>query len=186
MIAILLSFSSPSVGKKTSAASLTFFFTYMLTFGASINCIPWVYVPEILPLHVRAKGSAVGVSANMLWNFFVVMMTPVITSALPWQWPLVFMALNIVFIPLVYFCYPETARLTLEEMDLLFKPGENTLSEGQKKLGRSTAVVRSLNRNEPWRRRKSSYAAGPDSNIDEKSGSGGIHGTHAEPVEDLI
>lgn len=36
-----------------------------------MNCIPWVYVPEILPLHVRAKGSAVGISANWLWNFFV-------------------------------------------------------------------------------------------------------------------
>ena len=73
MIAILLSFSSSSVGKQTSAASITFFFTYMLIFGASVNCIPWVYVPEILPLHVRAKGSAVGISANALWNFFVVM-----------------------------------------------------------------------------------------------------------------
>jgi hypothetical protein len=43
----------------------------MLSFGATMNCIPWVYVPEILPLHVRAKGSAVGISANWLWNFFV-------------------------------------------------------------------------------------------------------------------
>lgn len=45
----------------------------MLSFGATMNCIPWVYVPEILPLHVRAKGTAVGISANWLWNFFVVM-----------------------------------------------------------------------------------------------------------------
>ena len=30
-----------------------------------------VYVPEILPLHVRAKGTAVGISSNWLWNFFV-------------------------------------------------------------------------------------------------------------------
>lgn len=24
--------------------------------SASVNCIPWVYVPEILPLQARAKG----------------------------------------------------------------------------------------------------------------------------------
>lgn len=42
---------------------------YMLFFGATANCIPWVYVPEILPLHVRAKGTAIGISANWLWNF---------------------------------------------------------------------------------------------------------------------
>lgn len=39
----------------------------MLIFGASVNCIPWVYVPEILPLHARAKGTAIGISSNWLW-----------------------------------------------------------------------------------------------------------------------
>lgn len=155
MIAILLSFNGTSVGHDTSSASITFFFTYMLIFGASVNCIPWVYVPEILPLHVRSKGAAIGTSANALWNFFVVMITPIITSALPWQWPFVFMALNLAFIPLVYFCYPETANLTLEEMDLLFTPGQDDLGVSTKKLGRSTAVVRSLDREGAWLKRAS-------------------------------
>lgn len=71
MIAILLSFHrpqfSPQLSKKTSEASVAFFFTYMLIFGSTANCIPWVYVPEILPLHARAKGVAIGISANWLW-----------------------------------------------------------------------------------------------------------------------
>ncbi|KZM20655.1 transmembrane transporter [Ascochyta rabiei] len=108
MIAVLLSFqqrgSDDPVAKATASASVAFFFTYMLSFGATMNCIPWVYVPEILPLHVRAKGTAVGISANWLWNFFVVMITPT-------------------FIPLVFFCYPETANLSLEEVDWLFYEG---------------------------------------------------------------
>ena len=45
-----------SVQKPTASASVAFFFLFMLIFGASVNCIPWVYGPEILPLHVRAKG----------------------------------------------------------------------------------------------------------------------------------
>jgi hypothetical protein len=45
-----------SVEKPTATASVAFFFLFMLIFGASVNCIPWVYGPEILPLHVRAKG----------------------------------------------------------------------------------------------------------------------------------
>lgn len=86
MIAILLSFKGTSVERPTASASVTFFFTvsfrermpqidnksdiqcqYMLVFGASVNCIPWCYVPEILPLHARAKGTAVGISSNWLW-----------------------------------------------------------------------------------------------------------------------
>ncbi|KAL1610619.1 hypothetical protein SLS60_002289 [Paraconiothyrium brasiliense] len=90
---------------------------------ATANCIPWVYVPEILPLHVRAKGTAVGISANWIWNFFVVMITPTLLNNLEWKGYLIFMCLNFAFVPLVYFCYPETSNLTLEEIDWLFYEG---------------------------------------------------------------
>jgi hypothetical protein len=109
----------------------------MLIFGASVNCIPWVYGPEILPLHVRAKGwvahtpytttilplssierctgpcwdistnhpflfsdsQAIGISANWLWNFFVVMITPTLIQNLAWKGYLIFMCLNLSFVP---------------------------------------------------------------------------------------
>ncbi|OAK96880.1 putative Myo-inositol transporter 1 [Phaeosphaeriaceae sp. SRC1lsM3a] len=126
MIAILLSFQprGGDLAKATASGSVAFFFTYMLSFGATANCIPWVYVPEILPLHVRAKGTAVGISANWIWNFFVVMVTPTLLNSLKWKGYLIFMCLNFSFIPLVFFCYPETANLTLEEVDWLFYEGD--------------------------------------------------------------
>ncbi|KAL5434728.1 hypothetical protein PMIN06_011303 [Paraphaeosphaeria minitans] len=121
LISILLSFKNQggSVAKSTASASV-----YMLIFGATANCIPWVYVPEILPLHVRAKGTAVGISANWIWNFFVVMITPTLLNNLEWKGYLIFMCLNFSFVPLVYFCYPETSNLTLEEIDWLFYEGD--------------------------------------------------------------
>lgn len=45
MISILLSFKNTSIGATTASASVAFFFIYMFIFGASVNCIPWVYVP---------------------------------------------------------------------------------------------------------------------------------------------
>ncbi|KAK5099963.1 hypothetical protein LTS08_005678 [Lithohypha guttulata] len=120
MIAILLSFNGTSKEHATASAAVAFFFTYMLIFGASVNCIPWCYVPEILPLHARAKGTAIGISSNWLWNFFVVMITPILLNRLAWKGYLVFMVTNFLFVPLVYFCYPETANLTLEEIDYIF------------------------------------------------------------------
>ncbi|TKX21892.1 sugar transporter-like protein 24 [Elsinoe australis] len=125
LISVLLSFKnnprySLSLQTATSSASVAFFFTYMLFFGATANCIPWVYVPEILPLHVRAKGTAVGISSNWLWNFVVVMITPSAINNLSWKAYLIFTCLNLSFIPLVYFVYPETSNLTLEEIDDLF------------------------------------------------------------------
>lgn len=57
-------------------ASIAFFFTYMGVFGATLNCIPWVYAAEVLPLRARAGGVALATSANWLFNFVVVMVAP--------------------------------------------------------------------------------------------------------------
>ena len=127
----------------------------MLFFGASVNCIPWVYVPEILPLHARAKGTAVGISSNWLWNFVIVMITPVIIVNLQWKAYLIFMCTNFAFVPLVYFCYPETANFTLEEIDSLFMvPGKSATSvarqlrkEGKVGIERYSGSISTVNGN---------------------------------------
>ncbi|KAG9829248.1 putative MFS sugar transporter, partial [Aureobasidium melanogenum] len=91
-----------------------------------------VYVPEILPLHARAKGTAIGISSNWLWNFVVVMITPTLLNNLQWKAYFIFMCTNLAFVPLVYFCYPETSNLTLEEVDYLF------VKEGSKGIHKFT------------------------------------------------
>ena len=118
----------------------------MLIFGATGNCIPWVIVPEILPLHARAKGTAIGISANWLWNFVVVMITPSATTNLKWKAYLIFMCLNLAFIPMVYCFFPETSGLTLEEIDFLFTRSDVNKASTQKKWFRTEDVMRSLNR----------------------------------------
>lgn len=115
-------------GKAFGAAATAFFFIYMFAFGASVNCVPWVYVPEILPLQARTRGTAVGVSSNWLWNFTVVMITPVIINRLQWKAYFIFMATNIIFVPVVYFFYPETSNMRLEDMDHFFSSGENPVA----------------------------------------------------------
>ena len=72
MISALLSQAKRPNGNAFASASVTFFFLYMLFFGMSVNCVPWVYVPEILPLEARTQGTAIGISSNWLWNFTVV------------------------------------------------------------------------------------------------------------------
>jgi hypothetical protein len=48
------------------------------------------------------------------------------------------MCTNLAFVPLVYFCYPETSNLTLEEVDHLFTAGG---SHGIKKITTPSAPV---------------------------------------------
>ncbi|RAH66960.1 putative MFS sugar transporter [Aspergillus aculeatinus CBS 121060] len=134
MVSVLLSFKGHANEHATSSAAVAFFFLYMLIFGASVNCIPWCYVPEILPLHARAKGTAIGISSNWIWNFFVVMITPIIINRLQWKAYLIFMCTNLAFVPLIYFCYPETANFTLEEIDYLFTNPDKSAVQASKEL----------------------------------------------------
>lgn len=183
MISILLSFSGSGscsgnitpLAKATASASVAFFFTYMLIFGATANCIPWVYVPEILPLHVRAKGTAVGISSNWLWNFVIVMITPTIINKLHWQAYLIFMCTNFAFIPLVYFCYPETSNLTLEEVDYLF------IKEGRKGVHALTAPSQPVQESfKEQKIRRESLRSN-----DEEKGAGRESVEHTETAEEI-
>ncbi|CEL08185.1 Putative Sugar transporter STL1 [Aspergillus calidoustus] len=165
LVSALLSQSNDTTrGKAFASGSVAFFFTYMFIFGASMNCVPWVYVPEILPLHARTRGTAIGVSSNWLWNFAVVMITPIIIERLKWKAYLIFMATNLAFVPVIYFLYPETSNLSLEEVDNIFSRGgnpvvvarsiqkelalgiregdvENSSGEGEKVMKKGDAVV---------------------------------------------
>lgn len=60
------------------------------------------------------------------------MITPTLINNLQWKAYLIFMCTNLAFIPLVYFCYPETSGLTLEAVDYLF------IKEGRKGLHQFT------------------------------------------------
>lgn len=51
------------------------------------------------------------------------------------------MCTNFAFVPLVYFCYPETSNLTLEEVDHLFT-GEGTGRKGLSQLAAPSEPVR--------------------------------------------
>lgn len=131
MVAALLSQVDKPNGTTYASASVSFFFLFMLIHGMSINSVPWVYVPEILPLEARTKGTAIGVSSNWLWNFTVVMITPVIINRIQWKAYLIFMITNFLFIPVVYFYYPETGNLRLEDVDLIFSRGGDPVKQAR-------------------------------------------------------
>lgn len=66
------------------------------------------------------------------------MITPVIINRLRWKAYLIFMATNLAFVPIFYFFYPETSRLRLEDIDLIFTEGGNPVGVAasmQKELG---------------------------------------------------
>ncbi|KAI0067795.1 general substrate transporter [Artomyces pyxidatus] len=102
---------------------------YNAFFGYSWGPLPWLYPPEILPLNVRAKGVSLSTATNWAFNFLVGMATPVLQEVISWRlYPMhgFFCACSFV---LVYFLYPETMGIPLEEMDAVF--GEDEREEAE-------------------------------------------------------
>lgn len=131
MVAALLSQADKPNGTSYASAFVSFFFLYMLVYGMFVNSVPWVYMPDILPLEARTKGTAIGVSSNWLWNFTVVMITPVVINRIQWKAYLIFMITNFIFIPVVCFFYPETSSLHLEYIDLIFSRGGDAVKQAR-------------------------------------------------------
>lgn len=110
---------TPSAAKGAAVG----LFTYIAFFGATWLPLPWLYPAEVNPLKTRAKANAVSTCSNWLFNFTVVMITPVMIDNIGWGTYLVFACINAGFFPIIYFFYPETKKRSLEEIDIIFAKG---------------------------------------------------------------
>lgn len=97
-----------------------FVIIFNAAFGYSWGPIPWLYPPEILPLPVRAKGASLSTASNWAFNFVVGEMTPVLQEAITWRLYLVHAFFCVCSFACVYFFFPETMGIHLEDMDQLF------------------------------------------------------------------
>lgn len=124
LITVLLRFNEKEGyphAKEVASASVAFFFVYYVFFGIGFQGIPWLLPVELNSLSMRTKGAALGTATNWAINFLVVEITPLGIEALRWQFYIIWTVLNLVFVPTIYFFYPETANRKLEDLDLFFR-----------------------------------------------------------------
>lgn len=105
-------------GLGYAAAVVLYLFQTFFTLGWQSNM--WIYPSELLPLKLRLRGGALAVVSQWLFTFLVVEITPPMITNIGYKSYIVFAIINFLTIPCVYFCYPETCRMPLEAVDLLF------------------------------------------------------------------
>jgi hypothetical protein len=113
-------------------------FLYVVVFSSSWLMIPFIYPTEIFPTWLRAKGNAFGVAGwavgygagsllvpvmfagihEKVSSFFFFPLFSFLTSCS--QTFYVFGVAMLVYIPIIYCFFPETAGRTLEQIDFLF------------------------------------------------------------------
>lgn len=100
-------------------------------FGYSWGPIPWAWTPEIMPLPFRAKGASMSTATNWLFNWIVGQLTPILQERIHWRLYILHAVFCLLSFVVVYFFYPETQGVPLEEMDILFGDAASPVPQGR-------------------------------------------------------
>jgi hypothetical protein len=78
------------------------------------------YPCEIWQFSLRSRGLSVTWIAAFAGSFFNVFVNAIALEAIGWKYYFVFIAVLVVMLFTVYFCYPETRGYTLEQVAVIF------------------------------------------------------------------
>ncbi|KAK5130378.1 hypothetical protein LTR08_002170 [Meristemomyces frigidus] len=106
--------------KAAGWAACAMVWLFVVHFGYSWGPCAWIVIAEIWPISQRPYGISLGASSNWMNNFIVGQVTPDMIIHLKYGTYLFFGILTFMGAAFIYFFFPETKGLSLEEMDVLF------------------------------------------------------------------
>ena len=112
---------SSNVNQGMAVMAVVFIFMYYVFYGMSLLSIPFMYPAEINTQRMRNTGTSIATAVNWSCVYLVVVVTPTAIDTIGWRYYLMYGMLNFVFVPIVWYFYIETARLSLEQVDRLFQ-----------------------------------------------------------------
>ncbi|KAK9320277.1 general substrate transporter [Lipomyces orientalis] len=107
-------------GSKGNYAIIAFPYLFYIFFNISWGVAAWIYPSEIFPINMRAKGNALGTSANWISCYIVAQVSPVIADAINWGLYIIYAGICCLAFLFVRFVLVETRGVSLEEMSARF------------------------------------------------------------------
>ncbi|KAL2677293.1 hypothetical protein Neosp_011062 [[Neocosmospora] mangrovei] len=118
--AVLQKYYLGSDNTSGTNAAVAFYFLFIFVYGCTVDCAAYIYISEIWPTHLRSYGNTLGIVTffscaiaytspatlameNIGWKYYFVMVSVCCASS----------------IAMIFVC-PETAKLTLEEINAKF------------------------------------------------------------------
>lgn len=106
--------------KAAGWAAVAMVWIFVIHFGYSWGPCAWILIAEVWPLSTRPYGVSLGASSNWMNNFIVGQVTPEMIEKISYGTYLLFGLLTTIGAAFIWFYVPETKRLSLEEMDIIF------------------------------------------------------------------
>ncbi|KAF5615442.1 sugar transporter [Fusarium sp. NRRL 52700] len=119
-LAACISEFSGTANKAGNAAGVFFVFLYLAFQGTFCDTTMYIYVSEIFPTEIRPIGMGFSLFGQFTSTIILLQTAPIGFVNIGWKYYLVIIVWCIVFIPIVYLYFPETAKLSLEEISARF------------------------------------------------------------------
>ncbi|EIW66271.1 hypothetical protein TREMEDRAFT_72410 [Tremella mesenterica DSM 1558] len=118
--AMFITFGCLVSGGRQSAKGAAFgLYLFIAVFGATWLPLPWLYPAELNSMAVRTEANAISTMTNWLSNFLVVQVLPTMTASIGSYTFLIFAIANVIFLPFIFYLYPDTTGRSLEEIDII-------------------------------------------------------------------
>ncbi|KZP14171.1 sugar transporter STL1 [Athelia psychrophila] len=112
----------PDKAASFAPAAVAMLFLFNLTYAATWGTVAFLIPTEIFPSEMRAQGNGFGITGWAIGVGWTTLVNPIMFAALKSRTYFLFAGLNLLWIPIVYLFYPETANRSLESIGALFLP----------------------------------------------------------------
>ncbi|KAL2865085.1 putative MFS sugar transporter [Aspergillus lucknowensis] len=123
--------------KATGIAIVPMLFIYYGFYDFGWTPLPFSYGAEILPYHMRLKGLSIMLSVQSVAQAFNQWVNPIALDNIQWKYYIVYIVLLCIYLTIVWFFFPETSKLTIEEVSVIFDTG---------RMGSAAAVAAEFSR----------------------------------------
>jgi sugar porter (SP) family MFS transporter len=117
-----------SFGENHTASIISAVFIFLFNSFYPVGFLGgnFLYCTEVAPMRLRVAMSAVSTANHWLWNFVVVMITPVALDTIGYKYYIVYTVISACIPISVYFFYPETMNRNLEALNHVFRDAPTT------------------------------------------------------------
>ncbi|KAK2808090.1 hypothetical protein FQN50_005008 [Emmonsiellopsis sp. PD_5] len=95
-------------------------FVFYAFYNFAMSPLPIAYLLEVLPYTLRARGLTVFNLAQYLSGIFNGFVNPVGLETIGWKYYIVFVCALVLWLAIIYFTFPETRGMSLEEVSQIF------------------------------------------------------------------
>ncbi|GFZ42295.1 hypothetical protein JCM24511_00009 [Saitozyma sp. JCM 24511] len=128
MFSLAICASQVAHSTKAGYAGIVFAFIFVIFYPIGFLGINYIFSQEIITTRYRAPAAGVSTSVHWLTAYVVSLTTPLGFTALGWKYYLIWGASAASILPVVYFFYPETTDLSIEEIDQFFIDSKSVLA----------------------------------------------------------